>query len=305
MHQRNQSAEKTKGKGRVIDISAKNAQVSPTTYNKGINIIRQAPPQEILNKLRTGNVSINKVYRELENQKKRQDLISKGANVNVKFPDDLNLIPGDFIEKCKDIPVNSIDLIYTDPPYEYKSLPIYDELAKVAATILKDGGILATNCPQEPRCQIIQFMKSRGLTRWWEIAIILKGRWSTIRNKKVKVTWKPLLLFVKGTKPKKFKFIKDSIESERPDKTLDRDIQSTKEAEYIISELTNQGDVVLDPMMGTGTTGIAAIKLKRKFTGIEKNPDMFLKAKGRIAEMTPSDQNSGEDEKHESDDSSS
>jgi len=305
MHQRNQSAEKTKGKGRVIDISAKNAQISPTTYNKCINIIKQAPPQEILNKLRTGKVSINKVYRELENQKKRQDLISKGANVNVKFPDDLNLIPGDFIEKCKDIPVNSIDLIYTDPPYEYKSLPIYDELAKVAATILKDGGILATNCPQEPRCQIIQFMKSRGLTRWWEIAIILKGRWSTIRNKKVKVTWKPLLLFVKGTKPKKFKFIKDSIESERPDKTLDRDIQSTKEAEYIISELTNPGDVVLDPMMGTGTTGIAAIKLKRKFTGIEKNPDMFLKAKGRIAEMTPSDQNSGEDEKHESDDSSS
>ena len=33
-------AEKTKGKGRVIDISAKNAQVSPATYNKGINIIK-------------------------------------------------------------------------------------------------------------------------------------------------------------------------------------------------------------------------------------------------------------------------
>ena len=145
----------------------------------------------------------------------------------------------------------------------------------------------------------------RGLTWWWEIAIILEGPWSRMRSKMVIVTWKPLLLFVKGTKPKKFKFIKDSIESERPDKTLDRDIQSTKEAEYIISELTNPGDVVLDPMMGTGTTGIAAIKLNRKFTGIEKNPDMFLKAKGRIAEMTPSDQNSGEDEKHESDDSSS
>jgi DNA modification methylase len=32
-------------------------------------------------------------------------------------------------------------------------------------------------------------------------------------------------------------------------------------------------------MMGTGTTGIAAIKLKRKFTGIEKNPDMLLGCK--------------------------
>jgi DNA modification methylase len=207
---------------------------------------------------------------------------------------------GDFTEKCKDIPVNSIDLIYTDPPYEYNSLPIYDELAKVAIMLLKDGGILATNCPQELRCQIIQSMKSRGLTWWWDTAIILKGPWSRMRSKNVIVTWKPLLLFVKGTKPKTFKFIKDSVESERPDKTLDRDIQSTKEAEHIISKLTIQGDMVLDPMMGTGTTGIAAIKLKRKFTGIEKNPDMLLKANGRIAEMNSSDQNSGKDEKHDS-----
>ena len=41
-----------------------------------------------------------------------------------------------------------------------------------------------------------------------------------------------------------------------------------------------QGDVVLDPLMGTGTTGIAAIKLKR-FIGIEK----LLKAKGRISDF--------------------
>lgn len=39
-------AEKTKVKGRVIDVLAKNAQVSPATYNKGINIIKQAPSPE-------------------------------------------------------------------------------------------------------------------------------------------------------------------------------------------------------------------------------------------------------------------
>jgi 16S rRNA G966 N2-methylase RsmD len=279
-------AENTKGKGRVIDISAKNAHVSPATYNKGREIIKLAPSQETLNKLRTGKVRIDKVYRELENDRKRQDLISKGANVNLKFPDDVNLIAGDFTEKCKDIPVESIDFIYTDPPYDRESLPIYDKLAKVAATLLKDGGILATNCPQELRCQIRQFMKSNGLTWWWDIAIILEGPWSRIRPKKMIVTWKPLLLFVKGSKPKKFKFIKDLIESERPDKTLDRNIQSTKEAEDIISELTNPGDMVLDPMMGTGTTGIAAIKLKRKFVGIELNEDTLAIARHNISQSS-------------------
>ena len=37
--------------------------------------------------------------------------------------------------------------------------------------------------------------------------------------------------------------------------------------------------------MGTGTTGIAAVKLKRRFIGIEKNPDKLLKARGRISDF--------------------
>jgi len=39
-------AEKTKVKGRVIDISAKNAQVSLATYNKGIKIIKDNHPRK-------------------------------------------------------------------------------------------------------------------------------------------------------------------------------------------------------------------------------------------------------------------
>jgi hypothetical protein len=64
--------EKTKAKGRVIDISAKNAQVSPATYNKGINIIKLDPSQEILSKLRTGKVSIHKAYGQLKTKQKPQ-----------------------------------------------------------------------------------------------------------------------------------------------------------------------------------------------------------------------------------------
>ncbi|MFZ0513105.1 MAG: DNA methyltransferase [Candidatus Nitrosopolaris sp.] len=72
---------------------------------------------------------------------------------------------------------------------------------------------------------------------------------------------------------KTFEFIEDSVESHRPDKTLHRWAQSTVEAEYIISNLTIQNDVVLDPLTGTGTTAVSAIKLNRRFIGIEKNKD--------------------------------
>ena len=58
--------------------------------------------------------------------------------------------------------------------------------------------------------------------------------------------------------------------------------QSTTEAEYIIKNLTLANQTVLDPMMGSGTIGLATLNLKRKFIGIEKNPETFEIAKVRI-----------------------
>lgn len=50
----------------------------------------------------------------------------------------------------------------------------------------------------------------------------------------------------------------------------------------LISDFTNPGQTILDPFMGSGTTGIAALKLGRKFIGIEKNPAYFDLACKRI-----------------------
>jgi len=47
---------------------------------------------------------------------------------------------------------------------------------------------------------------------------------------------------------------------------------------------TNEGAEVLDPFMGSGTTGVACVKLGRKFTGIELDPDYFDIAVKRIEE---------------------
>ena len=45
---------------------------------------------------------------------------------------------------------------------------------------------------------------------------------------------------------------------------------------------SNEGDIVLDPFMGSGTTGIAAVQNKRKFIGIEISTPYFMEAMERI-----------------------
>ena len=52
--------------------------------------------------------------------------------------------------------------------------------------------------------------------------------------------------------------------------------------ERIIKIGSNENDLILDPFMGSGTTGIVAKKLKRNFIGIEIDEEYFNIAKNRI-----------------------
>jgi site-specific DNA-methyltransferase (adenine-specific) len=52
--------------------------------------------------------------------------------------------------------------------------------------------------------------------------------------------------------------------------------------EYLIKTYTNENDTVLDFTMGSGSTGVAAKNLNRKFIGIEKDQNYFNIAKNRI-----------------------
>jgi len=51
---------------------------------------------------------------------------------------------------------------------------------------------------------------------------------------------------------------------------------------WLVRLVTREGDVVLDPFMGSGTTGVACVKEGRRFLGIEQNEDYIKIAQGRI-----------------------
>lgn len=56
--------------------------------------------------------------------------------------------------------------------------------------------------------------------------------------------------------------------------------------EYLIKLVTQEGQVVLDPFMGSGTTAVAAKLLKRNFIGFESNVEFYQKSLERITKIT-------------------
>jgi DNA modification methylase len=54
--------------------------------------------------------------------------------------------------------------------------------------------------------------------------------------------------------------------------------------EYLIKTYTNEGDTVLDNTMGSGSTGVAAVRCKRNFIGIEMDSEYYQVAEKRIQE---------------------
>ena len=54
--------------------------------------------------------------------------------------------------------------------------------------------------------------------------------------------------------------------------------------EYLIKTYTNEGDTVIDPCMGSGTTGVACMNCGRNFIGFERDEHFFEVARSRLGE---------------------
>ena len=54
--------------------------------------------------------------------------------------------------------------------------------------------------------------------------------------------------------------------------------------EFFVTILSDENDTVLDPFMGSGTTGIVSVKNNRNFIGIEINEEYYKISQKRIME---------------------
>lgn len=271
--------------GRTRDKVARAAGSGHTTMAKAEKVVEAAKkdPERYghLTKEMDRNGKVDKVYKKLQRMQRAEEYASKSHG---DLPASITLHNADF--RAVPIADSSIDLIFTDPPYDKDSLPLYEDLAKLAARVLKEGGSLVTYVGHHILPDVLDHVKKAGLTYWWILAVKHTGASASVFGKQVFVAWKPLLWFIKGDKPATGEFMSDYIPSQPAEKALHEWEQSPVEAEHVIKPLTYEGMVVLDPFMGSGTTGVAALKLSRRFIGIEVDKETYDRAAAKLADSS-------------------
>ena len=205
------------------------------------------------------------------------------------------------------LPDNSIDLILTDPPYginymsRSKSLPltkISNDKASEAYELLDKVLSLAEKKLKPDRHIYIftNWQAYEGMAPVVKKYFKLKGALAWIKNNRTRGDLKgnygyqyEMVLY--AHKGRRWLFGKRDSDILYFDKVPTQAMQHPTEKpvkllQYLIEKSTTQGEIILDPFMGSGSTGEAAQQAGRGFIGIEMEPAWFAVAKKRLGQAS-------------------
>jgi site-specific DNA-methyltransferase (adenine-specific) len=171
------------------------------------------------------------------------------------------------------------DFIITDPPYPKEYLNLYETLAIKAKTWLKPGGLLVAMCGQSYLSEIFTMM-TKHMTYYWTACYLTPHQPTPLRQRNVNTTWKPLLMFANGNYTGKI--FGDVYKSDHNEKAMHDWQQSESGMLAIMKQLCFPGQYILDPFVGSGTTGIAALEHGCLFDGLDVDIESVNIAKGRL-----------------------
>ncbi|MBN2004544.1 MAG: methyltransferase domain-containing protein [Anaerolineae bacterium] len=266
--------------GQARDQAAAMMGVNPHYVTDGKMLQRDAP--DLFERVASGELNIPEAKRELGHRRSTQQRLAALPQSGA-LPFSARLICGDFTQIGPMFPDGSFDVIITDPPYSREYLPLYEVLAREAQRLLKPGGSLAVMCGQTYLPEILALM-TPALTYHWVLAYLTPGGQSTqIWPCKINTFWKPVLWFTNGAYAGAW--IGDVARSapNANDKDFHRWGQSESGMVDLVARLSRPGDHILDPFCGAGTTGVAALALGQRFTGIDRDWVALRTARRRLS----------------------
>ena len=233
---------------------------------------------------------------------------------------EIKLLRGDCVELLKLIPSGSVDLIITDPPYEIVAGGAggafgadkrdyhkqYSELdnAKVRKSGIKCNGfdvsILDELCRTMKKVNIyvwcsklqvrklLDYFEDRGcftdILTWHKTNPVPTCNNTYLSDTEYLIFAREKGVRVYGSYATKKKFYVTPTNKADKDKYGHPTIKPLDIITNLIINSSKEGDVVLDPFLGSGTTAVAAVNTGRRFIGMEIDPGYFEIAAKRVEE---------------------
>lgn len=216
---------------------------------------------------------------------------------------------GDCLELMKEIPDGSVDLVVTDPPYliETTGSGIYKQADKQYVKQLngmKDGfskEVLDELCRVMKKINVYIFCSQKQIIPLLDyFAKGKKCNWNLLTwhksnpvpacgNKYLTDTEFILFFREKGVKIRgefktKYTYYVTPLNQNDKKKYGHPTIKPLEIVQNLILNSSSENETVLDPFMGSGTTGVACVNTGRRFIGMELDNGYFEIAKNRIAE---------------------
>ncbi len=197
--------------------------------------------------------------------------------------DDIQLYEGDCRELIKDVPDKSVDLIFTDLPYIKKYMYLYEWLAHEGLRVLKDDGFLMAYTGAYWK-DFVMTIFANHYDYFYDFIIQHNGNTTILWSRGLISGYKSILCYTKkGEKLKPAQMgVLGLFSGTGGDKRFHKWGQPEHESRYYISCFSRKEELVLDPFMGSGTTGVVCKRLKRRFIGFEIEKKTFDIARDRM-----------------------
>ena len=211
------------------------------------------------------------------------------------------IIQGDCLQVMKTMEDNSIDHVFTSPPYNRKrndKYEHYDDTVVNYYKLIKDSieqslriskGYVIFNI-QKNYYNKADVFKLLGTFADKIVEVIIWEKSNPMPAAALAITNAYEFFLILGDKPLKSNttytknIITTSVNGKMPESH--KAVMKQEVADWFIEKFTKEGDTVLDPFAGTGTTGVACRNLNRNFILIEQDESYCKLAEERINKLT-------------------
>jgi len=205
---------------------------------------------------------------------------------------DLGIHFGDARELGSLVDDQSVDLIFTDPPYPRDFLPLYGWLGEWAARVLKPDGFLLTYAGVYYKDQVFGLL-GQNMEYFFDYIEYNQGNSTILWPKKTISRYKSILAYrPKGGDGMPVTnvigvYFDDGKIRRFGDKRFHKWGQRESTARYFMEVFTEEGDLIVDPFLGGGTTAVVAERMSRPWIGFEIDEESFETSRQRLSGESP------------------